>query len=307
MKMTKIAAAISFSLVAGTAMAAEPSVDVYGSLRLALTNDDSVGATSSENKFSRFGVKSSVDLGNGLTGLARFEYGLTPEQKAAAGTRLAFIGIKGDFGTVTHGSQGTIYQKYVRGPYFSNASDSLRPFTSRQDGITQYARKGDGYTFMAAVQTEGKDGADIDSYSVGGDFNAGDLKIQAAAVFDNEGEDKGTLFGARAWYSIDAVKLSAFVDMASENFNTKTSNICGGESTTIVGAYASYKTGAHQFHGRVASNDCDDSGDLQSVKGEYVNYLSKNMRVWASVESVDTVRDEGEAKLISELGVRYDF
>jgi len=307
MKMTKIAAAISLSLIAGTAMAAEPTVDVYGSLRLALDSDDSQDAISSENKFSRFGIKSSVDLGDGLTGLARIEYGLTPEQKAAAGTRLAFIGIKGDFGTVTHGSQGTIYQKYVRGPYFTNASDSLRPFTSRQDGVTQYARKGDNYTFMAAVQTEDKDGADIDSYSVGGDYKAGDLKIQTAAVFDNQGEEKGTLVGVRAWYSIDAVKLSAFAEQASENFNTKTSNICAGEETTIAGVYASYKTGAHQVHGRVASNDCSDSGDLQSVKGEYVNYLSKNMRVWVAVESLDTVRDEGEAKLLSELGVRYDF
>lgn len=307
MKMTKIASAVTLSLLAGAAFAGEPTVDVYGSLRLALDQDDSQGATSSENKFSRFGIKSSTDLGNGLTGLAVIEYGLTPAQAAAPGTRLAFVGIKGDFGTITHGSQTAVYQTYVRGPYFSNGNDSLRPFTSRQDAITQYAAKGSNYTFVAAVQTEGKDGADVDSYSVGGSYKAGDLNLQAAAVFDNEGDEHGTLMGARAWYSLDAVTLSAFIDQTSENFDVKSTNICVGESTQVVGAYASYKTGAHQVHARYAVNSCENKGDLESVKAEYINYLSKNMQLWVAVESLDTVRDQGEAKLLSELGVRYDF
>tara|TARA_R110002050_G_scaffold171403_2_gene303421 strand:- start:617 stop:1618 length:1002 start_codon:yes stop_codon:yes gene_type:complete len=305
MTLTRTATAISLSLLATAAIAAEPKVDVYGSVRLALDKEDS--AMSSDDKLTRFGIKASSDIGHGLTAVGGIEYGVDFEQKSAPTLRLGYVGVKGALGELYHGSQTTVWHKFVRGAYFSNGSDSLRMYTIRDDGLTQYYYKGNGFTLGLGVQTEDKDGNNIDTVQAGGEYKIGGFKGQIALVKDKNGDNNGQILGARVWYTLDEMTLSAFTHRASDSFDYKSSNLCSGEKTSTNGIYGAYKTGVHKIHARFAVNKCDQSGDKASRKIEYVNALDKQFQVWVALEKLDTSRTTNDTVAKTELGVRYDF
>jgi len=52
-------------------------------------------------------------------------------------------------------------------------------------------------------------------------------------------------------------------------------------------------------------------GDVTSIKVEYIRYLSKKFRLWASVEQLDSdtsrLPSTGEDMSEIQLGVRFDF
>ncbi|MDO6806325.1 porin, partial [Wenyingzhuangia sp. 1_MG-2023] len=81
-------------------------------------------AIGSDDELSRIGIKSSKKLDHGLTAVAQLEYEVDHyHQKEGLSLRLGYVGIKGKFGELYHGSQTTVWHKFVRGAYFSNGSD----------------------------------------------------------------------------------------------------------------------------------------------------------------------------------------
>ncbi len=314
MKNTQLAAAVSLSLlVSGSVIAGDTKTTAYGSVRLSLEKNEQ--ALDSQDELSRFGIKGSTKLDNGLTAVGQFEYGVDFHQNAAPELRLGFVGLKGDFGEIYHGSQTTVWHKFVRGAYFSDGKDSLRMYTIRDDGLTQYYYKSGGFKLGLGIQTEDKDGNNLDTIQAGAEYKTGNFKAQVALVKDKHTDpensadkNEGRVLGARIWYSMDAIKLSAFTHRASDDFDYKTSNLCAGKKTSTNGVYGAFKTGNHKIHARYAINDCDIKGEKTSTKLEYVNHIDKKFRVWAAIEqqSGDKTRIE-EDITISNLGVRYDF
>lgn len=80
----------------------------YGSIRTLYKSRDngnrddgsSIGAD-----YSRLGVRGSLDLGGGLTGIYRYEWGINGDNGANTGsTRLSFVGLRGGFGEFKAGS-----------------------------------------------------------------------------------------------------------------------------------------------------------------------------------------------------------
>jgi predicted porin len=110
--------AIAAALVAPAAAMADATI--YGKVRQSidivdneLTGDDEIQIN---DKTSRLGVKGSEDLGNGLTGVYKIEYGVKistnvggDEFKGDGGlsARNAFVGLAGGFGTVVLGRHDT--------------------------------------------------------------------------------------------------------------------------------------------------------------------------------------------------------
>lgn len=314
MNKCKLAAAVSLSLLmSGVAIAGDTQTTAYGSVRLSVENNE--GKVDSQDELSRFGIKGSTKLGNGLTAVGQFEYGVDFHQNAAPKLRLGFVGLKGEFGEIYHGSQTTLWHKFVRGAYFSDGKDSLRMYTIRDDGLTQYYYKKGGFKLGLGVQTEDKDGNNIDTVQVGGEYKSGGFKGQFALVKDKNTDpsdkadkNEGQVLGVRLWYTAGPVTVSAFTHRASDDFDYKTGSLCVGEKTTTDGIYGAYKTGAHKIHARYAVNECDVKGEKTSSKVEYINHLDKKFRVWVAVEqqSGDKARIADDV-LISNLGVRYDF
>lgn len=339
MKKTLISGIVLTTLCA-TAQAENPvNTDVYGSLRIGLdhidanSNDDGLNG---RDFLSRVGIKASQQLTDTLQVTGQLEYGIGADfgQKSQPELRLANVGVKGNFGAVYYGSQTTLWHKLVRGAYFSDGNDSLRQGAIRGDDLIQYYYQQGGLLLAAGLQAEGRDGDDIDQYMAGAEYQLGALKLQAAYSKDNRGDNKGDLLGARIWYKInDAFTLSALSHQASKDYDLYSGNSSGDVKTDSVKAvsscsaekrathalYAQYRFGANMLHSRYAINQCDDAGDADSVKVEYVRFISKKFRTWLSYEYI-TLDDErletavaGSAKASEDnvsaiqLGARFDF
>ncbi len=129
MKKKALALAIAGALcVPQTALAAtddsgmqytSASEGFYGSLRAVFRSSHSRNTTSgpgisADNGVPRLGVRGSLDLGGGLSGIYRSEWGLNFDNDNNAGdspgrepfrARLNYVGLKGNFGSVSFGRQ----------------------------------------------------------------------------------------------------------------------------------------------------------------------------------------------------------
>jgi predicted porin len=321
--------------------ASEVESDFYGSLRLGAdyvnsgTADDAVNG---RDYLSRIGVNASVLLSEGLTGIGKIEYGLRGDdgvnfnQNQKAGMRQIYVGLKGKFGTVTYGSQTIIWHQYVRTAYFSDALDSLRQGAIRDDDMLQWQKTYDNWKFGAAIQTEQQDGDSIDQYQLAGQYQHNGLKLQAALAADQQGENNGNLYGLSAWYDISkAVTISAFYHLAEQDFDIYKGNssgnvrlvsakdegkvggvtACTDEDRSTAGIYAKWREGNNQVHARYAVNSCEIKGDVNSIKVEYIHYLSKKFRLWGAFEQLDNdasrLPSTGENMSEIQLGARFDF
>lgn len=343
-RKTSLAICTSLLLAtSATAMAKDNDIKTsfYGSLRLgadfvdAGTGDD---AANGRDFLSRVGAKASMNLGNGLTGLALIEYGMRGDdgvnfvQNQKAGLRQITVGVKGDFGKVTFGSQTLLWHKFVRGAYFSDGLDSLRQGAIRDDDLLQWEKVSGNWKFGAGIQMEKQDGDSFDQYQFATQYAAGDVKLQAALSTDQRGDNTGNLYGVRGWYKVNNnVTLSAFHHLAEADYDlyggNSSGNVrlvsatehgkvggatsCNGEERSTTGIYGQWKSGANKIHARYVLNSCDIKGDIDSIKVEYVRSMSKSFKLWASFEQFDndTLRlpVTGESMSEFQLGARVDF
>lgn len=328
-------------LASASAKATQAESSFYGSLRLGADYVDSGTADDAVNGrdyLSRVGVKASIQLAENITGIGKVEYGLRGDdgvnfnQNQKAGMRQIYVGLKGDFGTVTYGSQTIIWHQYVRSAYFSDALDSLRQGAIRDDDMLQWQKTYHNWKFGAAIQTEQQDGDSIDQYQLAAQYQAHGLKLQAALAADQQGENTGNLYGVRAWYDIsDSLTVSAFYHLAEDDFDIYKGNSsgnvrlvsakesgkvggvtsCTNEERSTAGLYGKWRQGNNQVHARYAVNACEVKGDVSSIKVEYIRYFSKKFRLWASFEQLDndTTRLPSTGENMSELqlGARFDF
>ena len=146
--MNKKLLALAVSAAVMAPVAAQADVTVYGRINNALdfkSGDDIESTTDISNVSSRFGIKASSDLGNGMTASARYEFATVTdkEQNNVADLRIGTVGISGGFGSITVGNQwsafydivGThidptytlgyyMYSSFVGGPY--RASNTIK-------------------------------------------------------------------------------------------------------------------------------------------------------------------------------------
>ncbi len=117
MKKSLVAAAVSAAVMVPVGVQAEATV--YGRVNNAFVFEDKGGMNDSTTDIkgisSRFGVKASSDLGNGLTAHGRYEFGTNTDDGAGGitSTRIATAGISGGFGRVDVGNQWTAFYNTV--------------------------------------------------------------------------------------------------------------------------------------------------------------------------------------------------
>ena len=346
MKLYQAIKLISLSpILSTTAYAADPTlqdVDFYGSVRVGVDNIDAGTSDDGANGrdfLSRVGVKASMKLDEGITVVGQIEYGLREEnsvdltQKKGPTLRIASVGIKGSLGELYYGSQTLIWNTFVRTAYFSDGIDTVRLGEVRDDDLLQYFYRHNNWTFAAGTQLKGQDGDSIDQWQMGGEYKSGPVKLQAAWSKDNSGDNKGNLYGVRAWWTIsEAITLSAFIHKQTDDYdlyggstgtvrlrdssiegNKNAINNCNTEERTNSGIYASYTFGNNEVQGRYAVDSCDVSGDVDSIKVEYIRHFGKAFRAWVAYEDLNN--DQGRKPTTSsrqdmsqlQAGVRYDF
>ena len=161
MKKTLIATAVSTALMAPIAVQAEPEVTVYGRIHQGIWHsktDGSDATTDFGSGGSRFGIKASSDLGNGLTASAQYEFTTHPDSSGAtvknaydgtnsnlgvSSTRVGTVGISGSFGSVTIGNQWGAYYNNV--PYLDPTHESI--------GVVYYQKRGSVGTVYRTAKT----------------------------------------------------------------------------------------------------------------------------------------------------------
>jgi predicted porin len=115
MKKNIIALAIASVVAAPVAMAGAPTI--YGQVSMAVDNysvkdgagakDKQASGTQVNSRTSKFGIKGSEDLGNGLTAVYKFEFEVQIDSANTLKNRNQYVGVAGGFGTVLLGRHDT--------------------------------------------------------------------------------------------------------------------------------------------------------------------------------------------------------
>lgn len=108
MKKKLVGIAIAAALAPAAAMADNANITFYGRVHLSVDSMSGVAANKNglnvNDNSSRFGIKGSDDLGNGLKGIYQLESGASASAGSTfSGIRDSYLGLSGGFGTVLVG------------------------------------------------------------------------------------------------------------------------------------------------------------------------------------------------------------
>ncbi len=245
MQKKLIAVAIAGALAAPVAIA---DVAVSGSIRTGVEYTGSEWQVA--DNYSRLRFKSSSDLGNGQSAYMGYEFRVNSAQGSIVTgntQRLSYVGIKGDWGSLSLGSQwstlfntvGTFIDKSNRYGGTANVCIQYR----MKDSVSFTTQAGPVWIQADAQMNNGGD--DLDRATIGGTFSVGGASLGAA--WQDHGASDCTGIGAAM--SIGGVSLSGgYVSQQNGNngfgINAKVAGIwidyeeAGSGDGAITGHYA---------------------------------------------------------------------
>ncbi len=324
MKKSIIALAVAAGSFAGIAQA--DGTTLYGSVRMAYEYDSkgavSDGKEKSTSKFgdngSRFGIKGSDDLGNGLEAFYKYENRVGGGD---AKTHKLYAGLKGAFGTVSLGMQNTPRDD------LSNYSDPTNQFETdygrnaltRTDNSAAYITPDmGGFSFQAAVVADGAGNQNrhVDAYDVlakyeANGFYAGLGYQSTTPKDDTTAAERVSSLGLGLGYGNDQFEIG----LLAEKDKHKDAELdpvfvrLGGlyNVTPMDAVYASIS-----YH----DSDVDDTKKTKGATVGYQHKFSKRTRVWAEygyrskgthVDGPNSVVTNDKASNKFGLGLRTDF
>ena len=226
MQMQKKLIAVAVAGLLATPVAAE--VAVSGSVRGAVFYDGTAKEWSMANSGSRLRFKASSDLGNGQSAYVNYEFGVdagTGSIQTGSTKRLAFVGMKGDWGSLSLGAQwstmfnvvGTyIDPSYVYGGlgYWGNGNGPYRNANS----VAVTTDLG-GFSVSADAVMTPSTGDDIDRATVGTSLSVGGLSMGIAyADYASGGNDVTGIGGAMSLAGVDFMGGYTDVDNVGSGF-----------------------------------------------------------------------------------------
>jgi len=216
MQKKLIAAAVAGALATPVAIA---DVAVSGSIRTGVEYTGSEWQVA--DNYSRLRFKASSDLGNGQSAYMGYEFRVNSAQGSIVTgntQRLSYVGIKGDWGSLSLGSQwstlfntvGTFIDKSNRYGGTANTCIQYR----MKDSVYLSTNLG-GFSVSGDLQMNGDgDDDELDRATIGTNLNIGGVSIGAA--WQDHGDNDCTGIGASL--SLAGISLSGgFVDQANGN------------------------------------------------------------------------------------------
>jgi len=260
MQKKLIAAAVAGALVAPSAMA---EVAVSGSIRNGVVYDGS--EVIQEANSSRWRIRANSDLGNGQSVFVTYEFTLDSSNAThivGNEQRLSLVGIKGDWGQLSLGSQwATVWNTvgtYMDPVFYFGAGGWGADF--RVADSVYYMGNFGGLTIHADASMTPETGADIDTSSIGASMGIGGLTLAGTYSNRDDGNDLTaiggtislggfTIMGGWKDEDIDGSGISASVSIGSlrvtawdadsaadSNVSAEYSIGLGGGASAIVGA-----------------------------------------------------------------------
>ena len=288
-------AVVSGALALPLAASVQADATVYGSLRygVEMADTDKAGSDSTwdlgSNRGSRFGIKGSVEAGEGLTAGFQIERNLN----AGLTARHHNVSLSGAFGTFKFGRQGA--------PYYSattwDGSQTLGGITdfsaiggaSRASGVSYASNLGGPFSFHVLLGSAdgGADGSGdgADHVNAGASLAAGPVNISVGYRDDKDASER---IGGAVGGNVASINWKVGADTGTDS--------CGADcDDDRFGFHVGYALGSGNAY--MQFSDLDSDNDMKDTNGwvfGYAHALSDNVMVYAEYGTTDSMDDDGE-------------
>ena len=265
-----------------------------------------------DRAMGRFGVKASEDLGNGMKGLAKFEFMADTANGGYVQGREAIVGLKMKAATIELGNVKSAY-KYTGGvkydPFVATTLEARR-----DNGGMSHTAWGQGGFLDRHIAVKGKAGPI--KYWVTLGIGEGDGSMSGSVMYSQGAVEAFVAMvdrGDRSANEYSATKIGGAYKMGGTKIKlqyemTDDQDANGGEPTyTFVGV--EHKMGKNIIVAQLGSKDADDatSGhvDTDYLGLGVIHKFTKMTRVFAGIRTSDA-DDDSDEDVIS-VGMRKDF
>ena len=210
-KTTAIALAVAGTVAAPVAVQAGAD-EIYASARIGLEylDNDNTADLNIRSVSSRFGARGETDLGNGLTGFGRYEWGVDfnnddSDDLSGDGSislRHRYVGLKGDFGSALVGQTYHTFYNFVVGPGdipWVGSGINQVAYVGRTDNGLTYAGSSDAFAFgVTLYAVRDTDEEIINVYEGGASYTFGNdmtLAFAGQGTAGDQGNNEGVLIG----------------------------------------------------------------------------------------------------------------
>ena len=310
MKFAK--SSLCLALLSGLSFNALAEVDIYGKANVTVqSSDDGEGSfTEIKSNASRFGLKGSEKITDGLEAVYKFEFQVDVSDADSKGdnddnisARNQYVGLKGAYGQVVVGRNDTaLKQSQGKLDLFNDLEGDIKNVFKGEnrlgDTITYTSKSYEGFKVLATFIAE--DDVDADNgYSMAVTYGDSALKksaVYAAIAADSEvnGYDvvRATVQG-----KIEDFRVGAMYQTQEK--------VDGSAEADGYLVNAAYLMGSNTFKVQYQTMDFDDSDDKSAISVGVDHKLNKNLKVFGFYSSFDMDNNVDQDYL--GLGMEYKF
>jgi len=305
-RTTAIALAVAGTVAAPVAVQAGAD-EIYASARVGIKYQDTGDVADFDVKSfaSRFGMRGETDLGNGLTGFGRYEVSMDFNGGGSIGNRHRYVGLKGDWGSVTMGQTYHTWYNYVVGPLDNpwwHSGGAMVDYRGRTDKAITYAG-GAGAVSFGVTGYFGTDGEETapDGLEAGLSFGIGDTTLGVAlSSVDEDGYigsqgstgDDEDIIGV-AWSGIGIGDTSLGVSAMIQDDDQ--------------GVVVDWLFGNAYFHGEMLSLDATDQDVIALTLG-YTQSLGRKTTMYYELANQDNDTGDSDDDYMAIMAVlKYDI
>ncbi|TMO97788.1 porin [Pseudoalteromonas sp. S3260] len=310
MKFAK--SSLCLALLSGLSFNALAEVDIYGKANVTVqSSDDGEGSfTEIKSNASRFGLKGSEKITDGLEAVYKFEFQVDVSDADSKGdnddnisARNQYVGLKGAYGQVVVGRNDTaLKQSQGKLDLFNDLEGDIKNVFKGEnrlgDSITYTSKSYEGFKVLATFIAE--DDVDADNgYSMAVTYGDSALKksaVYAAIAADSEvnGYDvvRATVQG-----KIEDFRVGAMYQTQEK--------VDGSAEADGYLVNAAYLMGSNTFKMQYQTMDFDDSDDKSAMSVGVDHKLNKNLKIFGFYSSFDMDNNVDQDYL--GLGMEYKF
>lgn len=310
MKKSLIALGVLAGII-GTAQA-QDTTSLYGSIKFTVNAFDKNAKTRANNtenvldlkRSASFGIKGTEDLSGGLQAFYKFDFG-TSDAGVSKSNDL-YLGLKGDFGTLTLGRQKVLLSDYVK--YNDNFNSVF--FTGKDSNIGRYSKIVKYVSpSMGGVQLGGSmtldgdntvikdsDSKGIDAWEAGIGYEANGIKVGAGYYVQDKGKGKREFMGGSGGYKNDMFKAGVgYIHVSSK--------------LDYYNLGAEYYLGQNTFRAGFAAADFSGGkeGDFAEYALGYQYNLSDRTYLWAEGAYKDYCIHGRDSDSKMVVGIKHKF
>jgi predicted porin len=313
MKLRTTAIAMAVAGIVAAPVAVQAGADeVYASARVGLKYTDTEGTADFDVKSfaSRFGMRGETDLGNGMTGFGRYEFGVNSAESGSntITSRHVYVGLKGDFGSVLVGQTYHTFYNFVVGPLDNpwwHSTGTMVEAVGRTPGAITYAGGAGAVSFGATVHFfDDSEETAPDALELGASFAVGDSTIGVAYRSIDEDGFVDSQGGSLATDGTEDVMAIAWHGIGIGNTTLGVSYMNQDKDNGIVVDWA---IGNAYVHLETVDYDAADQAPMDITLG-YTQSLGRKTTMYYEFNNRDADTDNSDDDYMAVMAVlKYDI